>query len=270
MAWWPLRWLKAQGLHPLWSTVLIYGLVVMVLTLWRPLAWRELVRTPALWLLMIAAGVNNTAFNVAVTQGDVVRVMLLFYLMPLWAVLLARALLGERLSALAGLRVALALAGAATVLKPAGSGLPLPADGAEWLAVLAGFSFALNNVWLRREAQRSVSARSLAMFAGGGLVASVACAVLSASGQLSASLPETQAPWLWGVAGLALCFLAANMALQFGAARLPAHVTAVVMVSEVLFATASAVALGAGTLDGRTALGGLMILSAALLSAWRR
>jgi len=41
----------------------------------------------------------------------VVRVVLLFYLMPLWAVLLARLLLHERLTPLASLRVLLALAG---------------------------------------------------------------------------------------------------------------------------------------------------------------
>jgi EamA domain-containing membrane protein RarD len=62
----------------------------------RPGAWRELLRTPALWVLVLAAGTTNATFNWAVTIGDVVRVVLLFYLMPLWAVLLARALLGER------------------------------------------------------------------------------------------------------------------------------------------------------------------------------
>ena len=39
---------------------------------------------------------TNVGFNWAVTMGDVVRVVLLFYLMPLWAVLLAWPLLGER------------------------------------------------------------------------------------------------------------------------------------------------------------------------------
>ncbi len=36
------------------------------------------------------------AFNWAVTVGDVVRVVLLFYLMPAWLVLLAWRVLGER------------------------------------------------------------------------------------------------------------------------------------------------------------------------------
>ncbi|WP_043820954.1 EamA family transporter, partial [Rubrivivax gelatinosus] len=92
---------------------------------WRPSAWRELLRTPVLWVLVAAAGTTNATFNWGVTVGDVVRVVLLFYLMPLWTVLLARLLLRERLTRAAALRVAMALAGAAIVLWPEGGGLPL-------------------------------------------------------------------------------------------------------------------------------------------------
>ncbi len=36
VSWWPFRQLEAQGLHPLWATVLIYALAVAVITLARP------------------------------------------------------------------------------------------------------------------------------------------------------------------------------------------------------------------------------------------
>ena len=68
--------------------------------------------------------------------------------------------------------------------------------------------------------------------------------------------------------GLALAFLAANLALQYGAVRLRANVTAVVMLTEILFATASAVGLGDQALTAAMAAGGLLILGAAALSAW--
>ena len=42
------------------------------------------------------------------------------------------------------------------------------------------------------------------------------------------------------------------------------------MVSEVLFAAVSAVALGAGVVSWPLAVGGMLILSASLLAAWRR
>ena len=71
------------------------------------------------------------------------------------------------------------------------------------------------------------------------------------------------------IAMLALAFVGANLALQYGAARLSAAATAVVMVSEVLFASVSAIALGAGTLSPALLAGGALIVAAALLAAWR-
>ena len=50
------------------------------------------------------------------------------------------------------------------------------------------------------------------------------------------------------------------------AASLPANVTAVIMLTEVLFATASALWLGAGVLTPQVTVGGLLILLAALLA----
>ena len=41
------------------------------------------------------------------------------------------------------------------------------------------------------------------------------------------------------------------------------------MITEVLFASVSAVALGAGTVTSALALGGSLIVGAALLAAWR-
>ena len=265
ISWWPFRQLQAQGLHPLWATALIYLLAVLCISLWRPASWAQLLRAPALWVLVLASGTTNAAFNWGVTIGDVVRVVLLFYLMPLWAVLLARLLLRERLSPLAALRVLLALAGAAIVLWPVDAGLPWPTTLAEALAVLGGFAFALNNVMLRREAHQPELARALAMFLGGAVVAGGLAALLGTQGLVAAPPPPAW-PWLLGALALGALFLASNLTLQYGAARLSANITAVVMVSEVLFASVSAVALGAGKVSLPLLLGGALIVGAALLS----
>ena len=266
VSWWPFRQLEAQGLHPLWATALIYAVAVLAITIWRPAAWGQLLGTPSLWWLVLASGTTNAAFNWAVTIGDVVRVVLLFYLMPLWAVLLARAILGEALRRMALLRVTLALAGAAIVLRPEHGGWPVPHTLPEWLGVLGGFSFALNNVLLRREAHRPEAARAVAMFAGGMVVALALAIWLGAQGMV----PPPPAPtpgWALGAMGMGLWFLLGNLALQFGAARLPANVTAVVMITEVLFASVSALLWGAGALSPSLLLGGALILGAALLAA---
>jgi drug/metabolite transporter (DMT)-like permease len=267
VSWWPFRQLADRGLHPLVATALIYLLAVAVLTLWRAAAWRELLGYPALWVLVLAAGTTNAAFNWAVTIGDVVRVVLLFYLMPVWALLLARLLLHEPLRGAALARVALALAGALVILWPNdGTVWPLPRSLPDWLGVIGGFSFALNNVMLRREAARSEGARALAMFAGGALVSLLLVLALSASGAV-AGPPAPAWGWTAGVVAMAALFLASNLSLQYGAARLAASATAVIMLVEVLFASVSAVLLGVSTLDARVVAGGLAIVAAALWAA---
>jgi drug/metabolite transporter (DMT)-like permease len=269
-SWWPFRQLEARGLHPLWATVLIYALAAIIIVAVRPRAVGQLLRTPALWILVLASGTTNAAFNWAVVIGDVVRVILLFYLMPLWAILLARWVLGEPLTRMAGVRVALALAGAAIVLWPVDrsgwDALPLPRSLPDWLGVLGGFAFALNNVMLRREAHRPEEGRALAMFFGGTTVAAVLAVSLALQGQ--AAWPPAPAPgWVLGALALAVLFLGGNLALQYGAARLPANVTSVVMLTEVLFASVSALLLGGGQLTLPLVAGGALILLAALLSA---
>ena len=269
VSWWPIRQIGTLGLHPLWLTGISYAIAVALLLLWRPAALVELWRTPSLWTLMLAAGVTNACFNWAVSIGDVVRVVLLFYLMPLWAALLAWWLLGERVSARGALRVALALAGAVVVLWPAQAAAgawPLPRNLAEVLAVVGGISFALNNVLLRREARRGQVARSLAMFLGGAVVALLLAGLLTQRG-LAALPPAAGWAWMAAAAGMALWFLGANLALQHGAALLPANTTAVILITEVLFASVSALALGVGTLGLREGLGALMIIGAAVLAA---
>jgi drug/metabolite transporter (DMT)-like permease len=68
---------------------------------------------------------------------------------------------------------------------------------------------------------------------------------------------------------LAAAFLLANLALQYGAARLPANVTSVVMPCEIVFASLSAVWWAGETLGPMLLFGGALILGATLLAAWQ-
>ena len=269
LCWLPFRWLADQGWHPLWATVLVYSWVILGMTCWRPSIWKDLVSRPSLGWLVVAAGATNASFNWAVTTGDVVRVVLLFYLMPLWAVMLARWILREPLSRQALMRVALALGGAVMVLWPEqAQQWPLPRSLSDWLGVVGGFSFALNNVMLRREAHQPAHARLLAMFLGGALLAGLTALVAGPAVGVQAP-----AVWQWHTlvfsAVVAWAFLGGNLALQYGAARLPANATAVLMITEVLFASASSVLWGSQVLTPQLWLGGTLIVSASLWVARR-
>ncbi len=280
LSWWPLRQLDVDGLHPLWTTACVFTLAAVVLMFISPSGWGHFKQHPQLWWLMVASGLTNIGFNWAVTTGDVVRVVLLFYLMPTWSLLLAWWLLGERPTRGAMMRLGLALLGVVLVLKTPESPWPLPQDLSDVLALVGGFCFALTNIWLLRLQHTPDSARMVAMFSGGALMA-VACALLATlagvipavfaspvnSAVESASVSALLATWSPWVLGLSAAFLVSNFALQYGAARLSAHTTAMVMMSEVVFASVSSVALGASTLTWRVGLGGGMIVLAALLAS---
>ena len=267
VSWWPFRQLEGLGIHPLWATALIYALALAVLWPMRPNAWRNFGRFPALWVLMVAAGLTNVGFNWAVTVGDVVRVVLLFYLMPAWVVLLAWPILGERPTAGSLGRLALALVGVIIVLKTDASPWPWPSALPDYLALMGGFCFALTNVMLRKLGSAPPAAGMLAMFIGGATMASLAALWGMHAGVVS-PLPALATGWALWIGSLSLLFLVANFGLQYGAARLSANTGALVMLSEVVFASGSAVLLGAGSLTPRILLGGGLILLASIASVW--
>ena len=265
VSWWPLRLLDQLGLGAMWSTALVYALAAAAVLAWAPRAWGQMRGDPGLWMVALASGSTNAAFNLGVTQGDVVRVVLLFYLMPIWAALLARVLLGERPGGAGWARLGLALVGAMVVLWPRAGGWPWPRHLADWLGVIGGFFFALNNVLLRKYAARPAPARALAMFLGGPLVAG-GLATFLALLHLGPGLPAPAAGWMVGVLLLSVAFLAANLGLQYGTARLTAAMAAVIMTTEVVFATVSSTLAGVATMEQRTVFGGSLIVLAAMLA----
>lgn len=267
VSWWPFRQLQELGLHPLWSTALVYALCLAALLVLRPATWRLFAGNRMLWLLAIAAGLTNLGFNWAVTVGDVVRVVLLFYLMPAWVVVLAWPLLGERPNTAALARLVLALAGVVLVLTTPESVWPWPQSIADWLALMGGLAFALTNITLRKLRATSPASGMLAMFAGSAVLATAAALAGQASGVVD-PLPSPSMALVIGLAGLCMLILVANVGLQYGASRLPANVTSLIMLSEIVVATGSSTLLGASELTTRMVTGGALILLAALLSAW--
>ena len=269
VSWFPFRQIASHGLHPLWTTCLIYLAIAVAMGLARRQAWKGFAAFPMLVVLGMAAGFTNVGFNWAVTQGDVVRVVLLFYLMPLWSVLLAWLLLGERPTGGALARVALALAGVVVVLKAPGADWPVPSSLPDWLGVAAGFGFAVTNITLRHLRHAPGESRALAMFCGCTVMAGIAALAGTALGAIDS--PALASPgWLGWAALLGTGFVIANVCLQYGASRLTASAASVIMLSEVLFASVSSVALGAATMDARILVGGALIVAGAVWSAFAR
>ena len=272
VSWWPLRELQGLGLHPLWSTALVFALVFAFLLTRFASTLPHFARHPGLWALAIASGFTNVGFNWAVTVGDVVRVVLLFYLMPAWSVGVAWLLLGEKPTAGSLLRLVLAMAGVLVVLKTPDSPWPIPSSLPDWLALAGGLSFALTNAYLRKLGNERDGADEvpsgacmLAMFGGGAVLASAAALVGMGQGVVTAPVLALSGVGL--VLGLGLAFMVSNACLQYGAARLSGSTTALVMLTEILFASVSAALLDSADFTPRILWGGSLIVLAALLAA---
>ena len=265
VSWWPLRELQNAGLHPLWSTAMVFLLVLPVLFALRPDSWRGFISHPQLWWLALASGLTNVGFNWAVTVGDVVRVVLLFYLMPAWAVLVAWLMLGEKPTVASLMRLALAMAGVLIVLKTPESPWPIPQGLPDWLAIMGGFSFAVTNALLRKFNQTPSDSRMLAMFAGGALLATGIA--LLGTWQGVVGVPLLAAAAIPVAIALSVAFMLGNAALQYGAARLVGSTTALVMLTEILFASVSSAIMGVADLGPRVLVGGALIVLAAGLAA---
>ncbi len=105
---------------------------------------------------------------------------------------------------------------------------------------------------------------------GGCMLMALAVGTIGLHAGVVEPFPAPNATWIATAALLAGVLLLGNWALQFGASRLAAGTTAIVMLSEVVFASVSSVLLSAAALQPRTLLGGGMIVLAALLASLQR
>lgn len=265
LVWYPYRLLQEGGIGGSVSSLLTYALGIPLLAL---LAWRaERGATAAQWpwLLGVAlsAGWTNLSYVLAVIHGEVMRVMLLFYLAPLWTVLFARLLLGERAGSWGWAVIGLALAGAWTMLGGGAAGWPLPANTAEWLGLSSGLGFALTNVLTRRTRDIPIETRSLWVFAG---VVAMSLLFMQFEGTSVATAARAgMQDWLM-MAGITLALLLATFSVQYGLAHTPANRAIVILLSELVVAALSSQYLAGEAMGPREWLGGGMIVAATLFS----
>jgi drug/metabolite transporter (DMT)-like permease len=263
LMWWPLKRFGAAGLEGAPLTLLAYGGVGLLALpwLWRDrAAWRP--QAGLLLGLMVVGGFANSAFVQALMLGDVVRVMLLFYLSPVWAVLGGRLFLGEAVGPRRALAVALALAGAFLVVGGTAA-LAQPLSLADALALLAGVAFAGNNLFARAAQRVPMASKAIAVFLGCGLASGAVCLLADAA----PVWPATPA-LIAGVLGFGLGWVViATVTWQYGVTHLEAGRSGVILIAELGVAVFSAVLLGEAALSLREAAGGLLIAAAALTEA---
>lgn len=264
LIWYPFRILQDAGVSGVMATFLTYFLALLCGAFVLPRVWRER-STLGGWalLLILSAGWANLGYVLGMLQGEVMRVLLLFYLAPVWTVLFSYWLLGERLNRYGYAIIVLSLGGAFIMLWRPGLGLPLPHNMAEWLGLSAGMGFALSNVVSRRAGHLSVEMKSFCLWLGA--VALTLPLLLWQGGMVQQVSLIAIPSWLLLVLiGGVLC--ATSFAVQYGVTHLPANRAIVLFLSELVFAAISSSLLTRESFGVQEGLGALLIVAATLLS----
>lgn len=268
LIWYPLRILASLGVTGTAASALtsLVAFLFVIVTRRRSIAtlrWH--------WVLpgiAVTAGVTNLGFVWGTIHGEVLRVMLLFYLTPAWTAIYAHFLLRERLTwAGAGL-AALSISGAMLMLWSPRLGMPLPANPAEWAGLAAGLSFAMSNVLVvkasRELPQMKAEMRTATLFGGAALFGAVASLF---EGLPAAPSGGSLAVAALLVAGIGVTMASNNLLVQYGLARVPANRASIIMLFEIIVTALSAWLFAHELPTAREWAGGACIVIATLLSS---
>ncbi len=263
LVWYPYRLLGEAGVGGIASSFFSYAIPLLVMG-W--LHGRAVAAARARWAWLaamgLAAGWTNLAYVLAVLEGEVVRVLLLFYLSPLWTVLFAWLLLRERLNRAGWAVMGLAAGGAIVMLWQPGD-WPLPANRAEWLGLSAGLMFAASNVISRHLEGVAEGAKSVSVWTGVTVLTLLGLILNPAELDFAAQA----APSTWALLiGVALLIGSMTYAVQYGLARVPANQAIVIFLSELVVAAISAYFLSDERMGPREWIGAIMIVTASLFS----
>lgn len=266
LIWYPYRLLQEAGISGVASSFYTYlfATVLGLLIFFRH--WRGFCATPrdVIWL-GLAAGWTNLSYVLAVIDGEIMRVMLLFYLSPLWTLLLAHFWLHERSGWKGGLAIFTSLAGAFIMLWQPDTGLPMPQNNAEWLGLSSGMGFALTNVLTRRARVLSLRAKSVSVWIG-----VVAMSLLFLPFQSMNQLPAPAAIagdlWLLMVM-IGLVLVAATLFVQYGITHTLVTRASVIFLFELVVAALASYWLAGEALSLREWVGGSFIIMAAIMAA---
>jgi len=260
--WVPLRHLRDAGIGGPWATVAGFSLPLVVL-LPVGVGRRRSIRAGG-WPLaqaafFMAAGV--ALYAEGLVRGTVARVILLFYLTPVWSTLLARVTLGDPITGARVGAIVLGLAGVAVVVGGDGR-VPVPHSVADWMGLLAGLAWAWSMVQLRRVHQATDLDKLVVQFVFLGACVVLVSLVPGGGAWGEPNWAALRHAWGWVVA-LGAAWLPALLWLTvFGGSRVSPGRVAILLMLEVVIGLASAALLTDEPFGLRELAGAACILAA--------
>ena len=261
--WIPLRALEDAGINGLWITVVYFliptiCLIPIVLSRWQHVKQGGI----SLQLTTMLSGGALLLYSTSIVYTDVVRAMLLFYLTPIWATILARIFLGDLITPSRIIAMLLAILGMLTIFG-LGARFPIPQNIGDWLGIGSGFLWAVAMVRIRMSESHSAIELTAGFFQWS-LIFSAGAAFLLAPSQIpkiEQVLPALPLLLIF----MALLVLPGTYASLWGPKYLSPGIVGLLFMTEIIVGAISVALLAGEPFGIRELMGVLLIAGASML-----
>jgi len=262
--WYPYRLMANAGVSGIYSSFYVFILTIAIALPYFFITKKKVpIWSKDFWLLALVAGYTNISYVLAVIDGEVVRVMLLFYLSPVWTIFLAHFMLNEDTQKRHYIAVFISLIGAFIMFWEPGYLIHLDSKS-DWLALSSGLGFAITNVMTRKHEHMTVNQKALAIWLGVIVVAMI-CIMFdkNAMPTLDFFRPVDAAIMM----AIALSLFLSTLLVQFGVTQIKAVEASSFFLFEIVVAAISSYFLVGESIAFNEWLGGIFIIAGVILSS---
>ena len=262
--WYPYRLMANAGVSGIYSSFYVFILTIAIALPYFFITKKKVpIWSKDFWLLALVAGYTNISYVLAVIDGEVVRVMLLFYLSPVWTIFLAHFMLNEDTQKRHYIAVFISLIGAFIMFWEPGYLIHLDSKS-DWLALSSGLGFAITNVMTRKHEHMTVNQKALAIWLGVIVVAMI-CIMFDKNAMPSLDFfrPVDAAIMM----AIALSLFLSTLLVQFGVTQIKAVEASSFFLFEIVVAAISSYFLVGESIAFNEWLGGIFIIAGVILSS---
>jgi drug/metabolite transporter (DMT)-like permease len=263
--WIPIRVLSDNGFEGLWSSLVFLAVPAVLLLPVGLYRIKRIINAPIKFYIgTLLAGFAFTMYATSYLYTEVIRVALLFYLLPIWGFLLGWAFLGERITAIRWVSMALGILGM-LVIFDIGVGFPVPRNIGDWMALIGGICWAVASLVILTEKRVHAVDYTLGFFFWAGILMTSYFVVFAPPESL---VPPTWAaitdvaPWILPV--LILVVIPGGFATIYAPTKLNPGVAGLLFLTEISIAAVSAALWANEPFGTREILGVLLISGAAV------
>jgi len=264
--WIPVRQLNGAG----WDQELaisfsgIAALLLMLPMLFSQHRWSQ-ISSSKVWVIGLIFALGMALYLEAIVRGNIARMVLLFYMMPVWSAIFGRIMKGDPITVQRIAGIILGLSGLAVIFYD-GTGIPLPSGAADYMALSAGVVWAFAFTYSDNSKEyKSSFGQVFATLVLMGPFIYVLTLIPGGTREAVAISGLSSGPWAggaWLVALGVIWLLPAITLTLFGAGRLQPSQISIFLMLEVAISLASAAILIDEPFGMREAIGATLIIAA--------